>query len=162
MRGIEGVIDELELSLEGEPWHGASMCEILKGVSAMEAAAHPVAGGHSVWELVYHVTAWVRVAHSRVQGRAAELEGEADWPSVRDTSENAWSVALEDLRRSQAELIATLKTLSDADLSASVPNRGYDRAYLLHGLTQHHAYHAGQMSLLKVAMQRQVKEATSP
>jgi len=162
MRGIEGVIDELERSLEGEPWHGASICEILEGVSAREAAAHPVAGGHSIWELVYHVTAWVRAAHSRVLGRATELEGEADWPAVRNTSENAWSVALEDLRRSQSELIATLKTLSDADLSASVPNRDYDRAYLLHGVTQHHAYHAGQMSLLKLAMRHEAREATSP
>ena len=162
MRGIEGVIDELERSLEGEPWHGASLCEILKGVSAREAAAHPVVGAHSIWELAHHVTAWVRAVHSRVQGRATEPVGEADWPPVHDTSENAWTVALEELRRSQLELIATLKTLTDADLSASVPSRGYDRAYLLHGLTQHHAYHAGQMSLLKLAMKRQSKEATSP
>lgn len=161
MRGIEKVIDQLERSLDGVPWHGASLCEILEGVSAREAAAHPVRGGHSIWELVYHVTAWVHAVHSRVQGRATEPEGEADWPSIRDTSENAWTVALEDLRRSQSELIATLKTLSDADLSASVPNRGYDRAHLLHGLTQHHAYHAGQMSLLKQAMQHQAKEAPS-
>src|SRR5678815_841892 len=162
MRVIEGVIDEPERSLEGEPWHGASMSEILEGVSAREAAAHPVAGGHSIWELVFHVTAWVRAVHSRVQGKATEPEGESNWPSVRDTSEKAWTVALEDLRQSQSELIATLKTLSDADLSASVPSRDYDRAYLLHGLTQHNAYHAGQMSLLKVAMQHQAKEATSP
>jgi len=162
MRGIEGVIDELQRSLEGEPWHGASMCEILAGVSAREAAAHPVPGGHSIWELVYHVTAWVRAVHSRVQRRATEPEGESNWPAVRDTSESAWTVALEDLRQSQLELIVTLKTLSDADLSASVPNRDYDRAFLLHGLTQHHAYHAGQMSLLKVAMQNQAKGATSP
>jgi uncharacterized damage-inducible protein DinB len=116
---------------------------------------------HSIWELVYHVTAWVRAVHTRVQGTISELEGEADWPPVRDTREDAWAAALEDLRRSQSELIATLKTLSDIDLSASVPNRDYDRAHLLHGLAQHHAYHSGQMSMLKRVLQRQAKEATT-
>lgn len=162
MRGMEGIIDQLQRSLDGDPWHGASMREILEGVTAREAAAHPAPGGHSIWELVYHVTAWVRTVHSRVLGNISEPEGKADWPPVRDTSDDAWRAALEDLRRSQAELIATLTTLSDVDLNAPVPNRDYDRAYLLHGLAQHHAYHAGQMSLLKQALQHGADEATSP
>jgi uncharacterized damage-inducible protein DinB len=158
---MEGIIDQLHRSLEGDSWQGASIREILETVTATEAAAHPVPGGHSIWELVNHVTAWVRAVHSRVLGKVWELEGEADWPPVRDTSEHAWTAAFEALRRSQSELIATLKTLNDVDLDAPVPNRDYDRAHLLHGLTQHHAYHAGQMSLLKRALQHQAKEATS-
>ena len=159
MRGIEGIIDQLHRSVEGDSWQGASIREILEGVNAREAAAHPVRGGHSIWELVYHVTAWERAVHSRVLGKVTELEGEADWPPVRDTTEEAWTDAFEDLRRSQSELIATLKALSDVDLNAPVPNRDYDRAHLLHGLIQHHAYHAGQMSLLKRALKHQAKEA---
>ena len=159
---MEGIIDQLHRSLEGDSWQGASIREILEGVTAREAAAHPVSGGHSIWELVYHVTAWVRAVHSRVLGKVSELDGEADWPPVRDTGDNSWASAFEDLCRSQSELIATLKTMSDADLNAAVPNRDYDRAHLLHGLIQHHAYHAGQMSLLKKAMQLRAKDATSP
>jgi hypothetical protein len=158
---MEGIIDQIHRSLEGESWQGASIREILEGVTAREAATHPVLGGHSIWELVYHVTAWVRAAHLRVLGKVSELEGEADWPPVCDTSENAWMAAFDDLRRSQSELIATLRTLGDVGLNASVPNRDYDRAHLLHGLTQHHAYHAGQMSLLKRVLQHQTKESTS-
>jgi uncharacterized damage-inducible protein DinB len=161
MREIEGIIDQFHRSLEGDSWQGASIREILEGVNFGEAAAHPLPGGHSIWELVYHITAWVRAVHLRVLGKVSELEGEADWPPVGDISENAWMASLEDLRRSQSDLIATLKTLSDVDLNAPVPNRNYDRAHLLHGLTQHHAYHAGQMSLLKRALQHQVKETTS-
>ena len=161
MRGMERIIDQLRRSVEGDSWQGASIREILEGVSAREAAAHPVPRGHSIWELVYHVTAWVRAVHSRVLGKVTELEGEADWPPVRDTSESAWTAAFEDLRRSQSALIATLATLSDVDLNAPVPNRTYDRAHLLNGLIQHHAYHAGQMSLLKRALQHQAKEAAA-
>lgn len=149
---VEGIIDQLQRSIEGDAWHGPSIGEIVQGVTATQAAAHPVPGAHSIWELVHHATAWVRAVHARVLGNVAEPEGEADWPPVRDASEDAWRGALEDLRRAQSELIAALRTLSDADLDARVPNRDYDRTHLLHGLTQHYAYHAGQMALLKRAL----------
>jgi uncharacterized damage-inducible protein DinB len=161
MTEMEGIVDQLRRSLEGDSWHGPSVSEILDGVTAAQAAAHPVSGAHSIWELLHHVTAWVRAVHSRVLGSATELEGEADWPPVRDTGERAWTAALEDLRRAQADLIATLGTLHDVDLRGPVPNRDYDRAHLLHGLTQHHAYHAGQMSLLKRAAQHRATDATT-
>jgi uncharacterized damage-inducible protein DinB len=152
MRGIEGIIDQLGRSLDGDSWQGPSIREILEDVRAAEAAAHPVAGAHSIWEMVHHVTAWIRAVRARTLGTITELEGEADWPPVGDTSDVAWATAVADLRRAQAELVATLETLSDADLDGPVPNRDYDRAHLLHGLAQHHAYHAGQMSLLKRAL----------
>ena len=161
MTGTKGIIDQLHRSVEGDSWQGQSIREILDGVNAREAAAHPVPGGHSIWELVHHVTAWVRAVHSRVLGKITELEGEADWPPVRETGEKAWAHAFEDLRRSLEELITTLESLSDADLNGPVPNRDYDRAHLLHGLAQHNAYHAGQMALLKRALQNREKEPTS-
>ncbi len=158
MTGMNGIIDQLQRALEGESWQGPSIREILEGVTAAEAAAHPVPGAHSIWELVHHVTAWVRAVHSRVMGQVAELEGEADWPPVHDTSAHAWTAALDDLQRTQSALVGTLRTLSDADLDAPVPNREYDRAHLLNGLIQHHAYHAGQMSLLERASQHRAKD----
>lgn len=79
-----GIVDQLHRSLEGDSWQGASIREVLEGVTVIEAAAHPVPGAHSMWELLYHVTAWVRAVHSRVLGRVSELEGEADWPPARD------------------------------------------------------------------------------
>jgi hypothetical protein len=153
--GIERIVDQLNRSIDGDAWQGPSIREILDGVSANEAASHAVDGAHSIWELVYHVAAWVGAVHQRVLGNVCELEGEADWPPVRDRSDRAWAEAFERLRRAQAALVATLKTLDDADLGAAVPGREYDRAHLLHGLAQHHAYHAGQMSLLKHALQAQ-------
>ena len=153
MKGINGIVDQLHRSLEGDSWQGPSIRELVEGVTAAEAAAHPVPGAHSIWELVHHVTAWVRAVHARVLGNVCELEGADDWPPVRDAGEDAWRASFEDLRRAQKELLATLATLTDADLDGPVPNRAYDRAHLLHGLTQHHAYHTGQMAVLKRALQ---------
>jgi len=154
MSKIARIINELTRALEHDPWHGPSIHDVVGDLSAAEAAAHPVSGAHSVWELVHHVTAWVRAVHTRVKGSACELEGEADWPPVRDASENAWTAARSDLDRAQSELTATLRALRDSNLTAVAPNREYDLEHLLNGLVQHHAYHTGQMALLKNAHRR--------
>lgn len=151
MSKIARIINELTRALEHDPWYGPSIEEVIGDMSAAEAAAHTVKGAHSVWELVHHVTAWLRAGRMRVNGQVAELQGEADWPPVRDASAKAWTSAREDLRRAQSELIATVKMLSDADLNRVTPNRDYDLEHLLNGLIQHHAYHTGQMVLLKKA-----------
>ena len=150
---LDRIVDDLKRAVDGDSWQGPAIREILAGMSAADAASYPVPGAHSIWELVYHVTAWVGAVHQRVLGRVCELSGESDWPAVRDSSERAWTEALDTLDATQAELFATLKKLTDRDLTGPVPNRGYDRAHLLHGLAHHHAYHAGQMALLKRAMQ---------
>jgi hypothetical protein len=49
---LQRLEDQLERALEGEAWHGPSVLEILEGVSAHQAAAHPIAGPHSIWELL--------------------------------------------------------------------------------------------------------------
>ena len=151
MSKIDRIIDELTRALEHDPWYGPSIHDVIGDMNASQAAAHPVAGAHSIWELVHHVTAWLRAGRMRVTGRICELEGESDWPPVRDPSDKAWTAAREDLRRAQSELVATLKTLQDTDLAAITPNRDYDLEHLLDGLIQHHAYHTGQMVLLKKA-----------
>jgi uncharacterized damage-inducible protein DinB len=151
MNRRDRIIDELTRALEADPWHGPAIDEVLAGVNAAEAAAHPIAGAHSIWELVHHATAWVRAIHMRVKGSVCELEGEADWPPVREASEKAWTAAVEDLHRAQAELVTTLRKLADADLNTTTPNREYDLEHLLRGLTQHHAYHTGQMAIVKNA-----------
>lgn len=52
---LQRLEEQLERALEGEAWHGPSVLEILEGVTAAQAAAHPIAGAHSIWELVLHL-----------------------------------------------------------------------------------------------------------
>jgi hypothetical protein len=46
---------QLGKALEGDAWHGPSVIETLEGVTVEQAAAHPIAGAHSIWELVLHL-----------------------------------------------------------------------------------------------------------
>jgi uncharacterized damage-inducible protein DinB len=158
MTAIDRIVDELTRALENDPWHGPAIHDVVNGLNAAEASTHPVPGAHSIWEIVHHVTAWVRAVRIRITGNTCELEGEADWPPVREKSERAWAAAVDDLRRAQSDLISTLETLHDADLAAVTPNRDYDLEHLLRGLIQHHAYHTGQMALLKNASRARAEE----
>lgn len=63
-REIKRLEEQLKRALEGEAWHGPSVLESLAGVSADEAAAHPISGAHSIWEIVLHVS--VRPYHVSV------------------------------------------------------------------------------------------------
>jgi uncharacterized damage-inducible protein DinB len=154
----ERIEDELRRAWDGHPWHGSPLRELLDGVTAEQAAAHPIAGAHSIWELVVHMTAWTREVLRRIQDGVARDPEDGDWPAVADTSAAAWRAALHALGEAHAQVVAAVAELPETkmdELIREVRERpaGSDvsHAVLLHGLAQHHAYHAGQIALLRRA-----------
>ncbi len=146
------IADQLRRAFYGEAWHGDSLFEILGGVSAAQAAAHPVANAHSIWELVLHIAAWDGAVRRRMGGVAVALSDEENFAPVKDTSEGAWNKTLEHLRRTHDQLVEAVIAFPDARLSDQVPGKQgahYNFYYMLHGVAQHELYHAGQIALLK-------------
>src|SRR2546426_6708392 len=45
------VAEAIERSVSGPMWHGPALADLIGDVSAEQAAARPVAGAHSIWEL---------------------------------------------------------------------------------------------------------------
>src|SRR5580700_4091961 len=84
------IADQLRRAFDGDAWHGDSVFEILNGVTATRAAARPIAGAHSIWELVLHIAAWDGAVLRRLGGTAIELRDEQNFPPVKDTNEAAW------------------------------------------------------------------------
>ena len=77
--------DQLERSFRGGAWQGPSLTEALAGITATAAFRRPVAGGHSIAELVFHVDFWLDAARRRIAGEAVDgAVPEADWPSGVD------------------------------------------------------------------------------
>lgn len=146
---ISRIADQLKRAFEGDAWHGPAVLEVLEGVSARAAAGKPVAGAHSIWELVLHIAAWDGAIRRRMEGQALQLSPEQDFPPLTDSSENAWRGAVQALRQRHAELIDAVLAMPDYRLTASVPGKDYDFYHMLHGAVQHELYHAGQIALLK-------------
>ena len=143
------IADQLRRSVHGEAWHGPSVMELLDGVNSQQAAARPIPGAHSIWEIVLHITEWADVGRRRATGEKVQPTPEEDWPEVGDTSEGAWRKAVEALVQSQTSLGELIGTLSDEQLDATVPGKDYSIYFQLHGVVQHNLYHAGQIALLK-------------
>lgn len=150
------IVDELRRAWDGDPWHGDPVRRILDGVTAEQAAAHPLPGAHGIWEIVLHMTAWTREVARRVRDRVAREPEHGDWPAVPGGGEEEWRVAVDALARAHAELVAAAEEFPPAELEQVMGDArdrplgaGVTYAVMLHGLAQHHAYHAGQIALLR-------------
>jgi uncharacterized damage-inducible protein DinB len=145
------IADQLRRAFNADAWHGDSVFEILEGVTATQAAARPIAGAHSIWELVLHITAWDGIVLRRLGGTAAEMSDTENFPAVTDARDGAWLAALAEVRRVHEALVAAVAALPDSRLYEVVPGKPghYDFYYMLHGVVQHELYHAGQIALLK-------------
>jgi uncharacterized damage-inducible protein DinB len=150
MSEIKRINDQLKRAFEGKAWHGPSVSEVLAGVTAEQAARRQVPGAHSIWEITLHIATWERVGRRRIDESAPiDVSDDEDWPSVEDTSEEAWTSTLDELRRNHQALREAIRRLDDARLAGIVPGTIYSVYFLLHGVIQHDLYHAGQIALLK-------------
>ena len=153
--------EEITRATEGEAWHGPSIREALVGVESETAAARPIAGAHSIWEIVLHMTAWAIEVERRLREQSRRLLGDQDWPPVSSTTADAWTAAQEALVAAHLRLRHSIREFSPTRLGQSVPFEG-ERArgdngsfyVMLHGLAQHDAYHTGQIAMLKKAQVR--------
>ncbi|MFB0551516.1 MAG: DinB family protein [Nitrososphaeria archaeon] len=150
MQEIERIVDQLERAYDGRAWHGPSVIKLLSGVEADEAAARPLEGRHTIWELVLHIAAWDDVVRRVLKGeKMASLSGEEDWPPVGSTGEAAWRQDVDELKRVHKELVEALSGFSEARLDETVHGASFSFYTMLHGVVQHDLYHAGQIAILK-------------
>jgi uncharacterized damage-inducible protein DinB len=153
MSEITFIVDQLKRAFDGEAWHGPALMEILNGVNAETAAAHPIPGAHSIWELVLHLTTWERVIAQRIQGKALMPSEEENFPTIQQPTDAAWHESVKTLRAVHAELIQLVSAIKESQLNQRVPGKDYDLRFMLTGAVQHAAYHGGQIALIKKAQQ---------
>jgi len=149
MTGIDRLLQQYDVVLRGDAWHGDAVWQILDGISAECAAHRPLADSHTIWEIVMHMTFWESVAARRLAGQRAGLDEALNFPSMPSATAANWQKTLEQFRASNQEFRAAVTELHAArldELSAAGKRTFYDEA---HGLIQHNVYHAGQIALLK-------------
>jgi DinB superfamily len=123
MTETEKLAEMVTRVIEGDPWHGPNVMSLLEGVSHRVAASHPVPGGHSIWELVLHMTGWADEVRARLAGDEAGEPKAGDWPAVTEASPAAWTQAVAALVNSHATLAAAVRATGDSALAAAVRDR---------------------------------------
>ena len=151
MSEITNIVDQLERAFEGNAWHGPALTELLAGVSAQQAAARPLSGAHTIWELVRHIIHWEKVVCERLKGVRVDTPEQGDWTQVDDVSPEAWQKTLSSLREAHQTLSGLTAALPEASLERMAAGMDYTVYFMLHGVIQHNLYHGGQIALLKQA-----------
>jgi uncharacterized damage-inducible protein DinB len=152
MSEIDRILEQMDRAFSGEAWHGPDLTQLLNGISSEDASKHPVAGAHSIWELVNHIAAWNTIVQQKSKGEPVNVTTELDWPPVWEVSEVAWKRSLATLAENRTRLRNCVKTVRDDQLDEKVQRENYSQYVLLHGSVQHDLYHAGQIAVLKKAL----------
>jgi uncharacterized damage-inducible protein DinB len=158
MPEIDLIVGLIEAAYSGSPWHGPSLKDNLRGVTATQASRR-VGQAHTIWELVLHLAAWKGEIARRLQGHEAGTPPEGDFPPVpvaAAATEAEWQKALAWLEESQQRFLKAARSMKSEDLHEPVldyrtnpSGEGATRYVTLIGLTEHDAYHSGQIAVLK-------------
>lgn len=148
---VEILADQIRRAFWGESWHGPSVREVLAGVSAEDAAAHPIAGAHSIWEIVLHMSGGYTLVLRRVRGEGAQLSPEEEWPPVRGFGPEAWRQSQHTLDLLNQELQTAVRAFPGERLAQPLGSE-YTAYTQFCGAPQHDLYHAGQIVMLKKAL----------
>lgn len=132
----------------GEPWIGVSISDILKNISADQAAKKYSPGQNSIWEIVNHIIAWRLNVLERIQGKVSTTPDNNYFDVITETNETEWKNSLKRLKDSQQKWISLLKKFKEKDFEDIYPNNGLSYYEHIHGIIQHDAYHLGQIVLL--------------
>ena len=158
-RDIDLLRAQLRHAVSGDPWHGAPLTHLLEGLTGAQAAAKTIAGAHSVWELMLHLVSWQGEVAERVRGRVWSMPDDGDWPEAGEVSEERWSAAQDRLETTHAKLDRALAELPEEGLNRRVGSErdpalgsGVTLREAVLGVVQHHAYHGGQIALLRRAL----------
>ena len=153
---IQRIRFSLKMAYNGTPWHGSSLLHLVKGIDYQQANQRPIPHAHSIWELIQHILSWREFVVKKLEGDAAfdiEINSTEDWTPTQAPIEAKWQSILSELVENQQIILEMLEGWEDPQLDEIVPGRDYNFYTLLHGIIEHDIYHAGQIALVRKALQ---------
>ncbi|QQR72185.1 MAG: DinB family protein [Holophagales bacterium] len=146
--------DQLERSFRGGAWHGPALVEAIDALDGASSGQRPLGSAHTIAEVIGHVGFWIEGARRRLAGeKAAALDPAEDWPHPAGKTDEDWNGAVAALEAAHRGLVAAVSALDDERLDDAVAGSDPTVRGLLFGLLQHNAYHAGQIVLLRKALE---------
>jgi uncharacterized damage-inducible protein DinB len=147
----QSIIRNLENTLNGQPWFGRAVFEILNEVDESKVQIKPSGTEHSLLELLWHMNTWAEFSLKQLEKASADelkaTEGR-DWREI-DPAVHTWTKGLEELKTIHEKIKSILETKDDNFLSETVPLRKFNYRFMLNGLIQHNIYHLGQVAYVK-------------
>ncbi|MES2525234.1 MAG: hypothetical protein V4617_21260, partial [Gemmatimonadota bacterium] len=109
--------------------------------------------------IVLHLHANYGVVLRRIGGESVSLAEHEDWPAPGEPTAERWTAVVAALRAVNAHMRDTVAKFDPALLDQQLVPRPPYPAYLQFiGLSQHDCYHAGQIALLRRALEQEPGE----
>ena len=146
----QSIIKNLENTLNGQPWFGRAVFELLGEIDESKVSVKPNNTEHSMLELLWHMNTWASftLAHLETLGEEELKDIEADdWRTI-DPAKHSWQMGMAELKSIHKKIAEKLVTKEDPFLKGIVPGRKFNFRFMLNGLIQHNIYHAGQIAYL--------------
>jgi uncharacterized damage-inducible protein DinB len=143
MSELNYIIESLKDTFDGDAWHGPSVMEVLSKIPA-DKSGERIGNSNSIIEIVLHMATWRTYTVHKLKGDDSYEVA----PHINFRKGENWEDALQELRKSQDNLLQALATFDPNNLTKQVPNRKYSFHKLLHGVIQHDLYHQGQIVMI--------------
>jgi uncharacterized damage-inducible protein DinB len=153
MNEVERIANQVYRAYLDGFWGGGSIRELFRSLAASEAAAHPISDAHSAWDIALHLAVWHDIFRGRIEGEAVDSQHETDWPAPAVATDADWGAALDELDWTHRALVSAVRDLKPEELDKLVPGKTFTVYEMLHGVAQHDLYHAGQVMMIKKAIQ---------
>jgi uncharacterized damage-inducible protein DinB len=148
---VADVLAALSGAFDRKGWHGPSVLDALRGVTAREANQRPGGVHHSIHQLVDHIQYWEEAGLRYATERDKPRRTRRDW----GLPETPFGESLRRLRATHARLLRAVSRLEDAQLERPIGTWDLGKMPLhrvLHGVAAHAAYHAGQIRLIRTLL----------
>ena len=146
------IIKSFESTLDGQPWFGRAVYEILGEVDEAKSTTKPNGTEHSMMDLIWHMNTWAEFVLGSLENRSVEQMKEIeanDWRTI-DPKVHTWKNGIGQLKATHQKITELLEHKTDDDfLSEIVPTRQFNYRFMLNGLVQHNIYHLGQIAYLR-------------
>ena len=143
--------NELRKAYIGDAWHGNNISSIISSVKDSEVFVRPIPDAHTIAEIVLHLTSWTEEVNSRLMGKVSGEPVRGDWPGPMEETTAEWNSIVSDFHIENEKLLNLSMSFSAEnwiEKEETPTGKGASFFELFNGLIQHHAYHAGQISLL--------------
>lgn len=148
---INQLLEVLNESFQGLPWHGESLMDKLNRIDYRIVNIAPVPTINSVARLVHHIINWRIFVIEKIKGNDAfdiEMNSQNDWTDLHIETEKDWADLIQKLVNTQKEIFELLNIKTDDFLETPVYGRKYNIQRLIKGITQHDIYHQGQIAVV--------------
>ena len=152
---VQKLIESLEVTFEKAPWFGDSVLEKITTID-YKIVNEKINGSNTIALLLKHMVQWRLFAIEKLQANKdfdIELNSSKDWPLVTINNEKQWLDLIDELKATQAKLIALISEKEDHYFKEITLGKNYTNYFLIEGVVQHDIYHLGQIGMLNSMLQ---------